>query len=160
MNESLANNNVPFEVVKAYVGEINLSIPWTSLLSENSMLDIKDLEITIRPKQTMDPSNDQRMKFLFLSYLSLSDVSDNSFELSTMFNSMNTSMLIAQECLKNEPEEDTTYLGLENFAAAIDSSKRKTQTHGRLSFPLILCSSRACSCHINRYCYSIGTSNR
>ncbi len=41
-----------------------------------------------------------------------------------MFNSMNTSMLIAQECLKNETEEDTTYQGLETFAATIDSSNR------------------------------------
>jgi len=38
---------------------------------------------------------------------------------------MNTSMLIAQECLKNETEEDTTYQGLETFAATIDSSKRR-----------------------------------
>ncbi|UJR38243.1 hypothetical protein I4U23_030916 [Adineta vaga] len=104
LNESLTNNNIPFEIVKAYVGEINLSIPWTSLLSDNSLLDIKGLEITIRPKQT----NDQ-------------NISDGSFELSTMFNSMNTSMLIAQECLKNETEEDTTYQGLETFAATIDS---------------------------------------
>ena len=36
---------------------------------------------------------------------------------------MNTSMLIAQECLKNETEEDTTYQGLETFAATIDSGK-------------------------------------
>ena len=56
MNESLTNNNIPLEVVKAYVGEINLSIPWTSLLRDNSTLDIKDLEITIRPKQTNDQS--------------------------------------------------------------------------------------------------------
>ncbi|CAF0936928.1 unnamed protein product [Adineta steineri] len=104
LNESLTNNNIPFEVVKAYVGEINLLIPWTSLLRDNSLLDIKDLEITIRPKQT----NDQ-------------NATDASFELSSMFNSMNTSMLIAQECLKNETEEDTTYQGLETFAATIDS---------------------------------------
>jgi hypothetical protein len=38
---------------------------------------------------------------------------------------MNTSMLIAQECLKNETEEDTTYDGLESFAATIDSSEKK-----------------------------------
>ncbi len=37
---------------------------------------------------------------------------------------MNTSMLIAQECLKNEIEEDTTYIGLTTFAATIDSSKQ------------------------------------
>ncbi|CAF3761845.1 unnamed protein product [Rotaria sordida] len=104
LNESLTNNNIPLEVVKAYVGEINLSIPWTSLLRDNSLLDIKDLEITVRPKQT----NDQKL-------------ADASFELSSMFNSMNTSMLIAQECLKNETEEDTTYQGLETFAATLDS---------------------------------------
>ena len=62
------------------------------------------------------------------------DIADNSFELSTMFNSMNASMLIAQECLKNEPEEDTTYLGLENFAAAIDSSRRKKNNGEDLFF--------------------------
>jgi len=55
----LTNNNIPFEVVRAYVGEINLLIPWTSLLRDNSLLDIKDLEITIRPKQTIDPSNEK-----------------------------------------------------------------------------------------------------
>ncbi|CAF2640247.1 unnamed protein product [Rotaria sp. Silwood2] len=107
LNESLTNNNIPLEIVKAYVGEINLSIPWTSLLRDNSLLDIKDLEITIRPKQT----NDQKL-------------ADAGFELSSMFNSMNTSMLIAQECLKNETEEDTTYQGLETFAATIDSSEK------------------------------------
>ena len=50
-------------------------------------------------------------------------MSDVGFELSSMFSSMNTSMLIAKECLKNETEEDTTYQGLEAFAATIDSSK-------------------------------------
>jgi hypothetical protein len=63
-----------------------------------------------------------KCSFIVLFFL---DISDAGFELSTMFNSMNTSMLIAQECLKNEPEEDTTYQGLETFAATIDSSKRK-----------------------------------
>ena len=63
MNESLTNNNIPFEVVKAYVGEINLSIPWTSLLSDNSLLDIKNLEITVRPKQTNDPSKKPKSSF-------------------------------------------------------------------------------------------------
>ena len=50
-------------------------------------------------------------------------IHDANFELSSMFNSMNTSMMIAKECLKNETEEDTTYIGLEAFAATIDSSK-------------------------------------
>ena len=40
-----------------------------------------------------------------------------------MFNSMNTSMLIAQECLKHEPEEDTSFRGVETFAQTIDSRK-------------------------------------
>ncbi|CAF0862579.1 unnamed protein product [Didymodactylos carnosus] len=105
LNESLTNNNIPFEIVKAYVGEINLSIPWTSLLQDNSLLDIRDLEITIRPKET----NKSVIP------------TEASFELSSMFNSMNTSMLIAQECLKNEIEEDQSYQGLETFAATIDS---------------------------------------
>jgi hypothetical protein len=61
----------------------------------------------------------------FISFFFSSDISDAGFELSTMFNSMNTSMLIAQECLKNETEEDTTYDGLETFAATIDSSMNK-----------------------------------
>ena len=42
--------------MKAYVGEINLTIPWTSLLNDNSLVDVKDLELTIRPKQTSDQS--------------------------------------------------------------------------------------------------------
>jgi hypothetical protein len=63
--------------------------------------------------------------FSLVFFLLSSDISDAGFELSTMFNSMNTSMLIAQECLKNETEEDTTYDGLETFAATIDSSMNK-----------------------------------
>ena len=52
-----------------------------------------------------------------------------------MFNSMNTSMLIAQECLKNETEEDTTIDGLETFAATIDSSMNERYFDGnRFSF--------------------------
>lgn len=66
MNESLTNNNIPLEVVKAYVGEINLSIPWTSLLRDNSLLDIKDLEITIRPKQTNDQSRIKNSQYLLI----------------------------------------------------------------------------------------------
>ena len=57
LNETLSNNNVPLEIVKAYVGEINISIPWTSLLRDNSLLDIKGLEITVRPKRSVDQSN-------------------------------------------------------------------------------------------------------
>ncbi|CAF0882237.1 unnamed protein product [Didymodactylos carnosus] len=105
LNESLTHNNIPFEIVKAYVGEINLLIPWNSLIKDNSLLDIKELQITIRPNETKKPII----------------TSETSFELSSMFNSMNTSMLIAQECLKNEIEENQSYQGLETFAATIDS---------------------------------------
>lgn len=64
--------------------------------------------------------NSDKMKCIFFLF---KDMVDANFELSSMFNSMNTSMLIAKECLKNETEEDTTYQGLETFAATIDSSK-------------------------------------
>lgn len=70
-------------------------------------------------------------------------MSDGSFELSTMFNSMNTSMLIAQECLKNETEEDTTYQGLETFAATIDSGKISRRMSGHNSSPIEYFSSRS-----------------
>jgi hypothetical protein len=67
LNEALTNNNIPFEIVKAYVGEINLLIPWTSLLRENSLLDIKALELTIRPKRTNDQSKSKKVAFFSIN---------------------------------------------------------------------------------------------
>jgi len=70
--------------------------------------------------------------FIILSFFL--DITDANFEFSTMFSNMNTSMLIAQECLKTEPEVDTTFQGLETFAATIDSSKRKIFLYIQIDF--------------------------
>jgi hypothetical protein len=72
-----------------------------------------------------------KCSFIVLFFL---DITDANFEFSTMFSNMNTSMLIAQECLKTEPEVDTTFQGLETFAATIDSSKRKFFLYIQIDF--------------------------
>ena len=50
---------------------------------------------------------------------------------------MNTSMLIAHECLKNEPEENT-FEGLETFAATIDSSNSEKNHLSYFQFSLVV----------------------
>ena len=46
--------NVPIEIVDGFIGSISVTIPWSALLSDNTVMEINNLELTIQPKQRND----------------------------------------------------------------------------------------------------------
>ena len=54
INEQLKSYNVPLEIVDGYIGSINITIPWTRLLTGNTYVEIKNLEVTVQPRQPPD----------------------------------------------------------------------------------------------------------
>jgi autophagy-related protein 2 len=54
LNVALSNLNVPIEIVDGFIGKITVSIPWSALVSDNTCMQIHNLELTIQPKQRTD----------------------------------------------------------------------------------------------------------
>ena len=50
LNEALQTYNVPVQVVDGFIGSISVSIPWSALVSDNTVLEIHNLELTIQPR--------------------------------------------------------------------------------------------------------------
>lgn len=42
---------MPFEVVDGFVKTITVSIPWSSLITEDAAVEVHGLELTLQPKQ-------------------------------------------------------------------------------------------------------------
>lgn len=66
LNTALDNNNVPVEIVDGFIGSISVTIPWSALVSDSSIVEVRNLELTIQPKQRTDSAG------IRSSYLSLS----------------------------------------------------------------------------------------
>ncbi|XP_013385934.1 autophagy-related protein 2 homolog B-like [Lingula anatina] len=105
LNETLDGVNMPFEIVDGYVGEITVSIPWKSLTSDSTCVEVDSLELTLQPKQRND-----------------------EVHLDSMFMSMTSSIQLAQEMLQEghtegEQAAETAqpFEGLEMFAQTIES---------------------------------------
>lgn len=96
------------EVVGGHIGSIEVNIPWTAILSEDSFFEVKDLCMTLRPK---------------------SRPTDGTSVLESMWSSVSSSMQIAQECVNREEEiasiiqEANGMEGLEHVAQTIDNGK-------------------------------------
>jgi N-terminal region of Chorein or VPS13 len=45
---------VPLEIIDGYIGSISVSVPWSTLIADNTVIEINDLEITVAPKQCSD----------------------------------------------------------------------------------------------------------
>jgi len=58
LNEALEASGVPLEIVDGYIGSITVTIPWSALISDNTIIDISDLELTIKPKYREDNGGD------------------------------------------------------------------------------------------------------
>ncbi|XP_076030640.1 autophagy-related 2 [Oratosquilla oratoria] len=109
LNEVADQLNLPIEFVDGYIGEINVTVPWSTLLSENCFVEVSKLMMTVQPKQRAED-------------ISMVD---------SMIESMTSSMQIAQECLnqmsseaecKTEGDKGAqTIEGIEHFAHAIDT---------------------------------------
>lgn len=50
LNELLETADAPFEVITGFIQTISLTVPWAALLQENCALEIKGLEMVLRPR--------------------------------------------------------------------------------------------------------------
>lgn len=105
LNELGEQQQLPLEFVDGFVAEISFSIPWSSLLSEASYVEVKGLRLTVQPRQRTKTGT-------------------SMFE--SMWSSMTSSMQLAQECLQEDAKNagnSQPLEGVELFAQTIDSSK-------------------------------------
>ena len=54
LNEVLESVGAPVEIRDGCVSSISVEIPWSSLLTANSKVEIKGLEITLQPKYRLE----------------------------------------------------------------------------------------------------------
>nr|CAD7441323.1 unnamed protein product [Timema bartmani] len=106
LNELGEQQNFPVEFVDGFISEMCVSIPWASLLSDSSFVEVKGLTLTVQPKQRADTGT-------------------SMFE--SMWSSMTSSLQLAKDCFKQEradtkdAQESQPLEGLELFAQTIDS---------------------------------------
>ncbi|KAI0241927.1 hypothetical protein LSAT2_015473 [Lamellibrachia satsuma] len=112
LNEALENFNAPVEVVDGFIGGISVSIPWSALVSDNTVIEVHNLELTIQSKRRPEHTDGQCP----------------STTIDSMLSSMTTSLQLAQECLKEEPSSGEQladaakpFEGLEMFAQTIEA---------------------------------------
>lgn len=107
LNELGEKFNLPVRFVEGYISTIEVVIPWSKPLTDNSFVEVDGLMLTVQPKERVDDSS--------------------MFE--PMWGSMMSSMQLAEEYLKQEPldaEKEAPaaaepFTGLEQFAQAIET---------------------------------------
>lgn len=107
LNELGEKFNLPVRFVEGYITSIEVAIPWSKPLTDNSFVEVDGLMLTVQPKERIDDAS--------------------MFE--PMWGSMMSSMQLAEEYLKQEPldaekEAPATaepFTGLEQFAQAIET---------------------------------------
>ena len=62
LNAALDHNNVPIEIVDGFIGGISVTIPWSALVNDSTMVEIQNLELTIQPKQRVDSAGEQTLQ--------------------------------------------------------------------------------------------------
>lgn len=50
LNELLETADAPFEVIAGFIQTISLTVPWAALVQENCALEVKGLEMVLRPR--------------------------------------------------------------------------------------------------------------
>lgn len=102
LNELGDSQNWPLEIVDGYMKEITVTIPWSTLLKDDSIVEVNGLLLAVQPKVRTEPVSSM---------------------LESMWSSMSSSMQLAEECLREEdgPQESHPVEGIEMFAHAIDS---------------------------------------
>ncbi|KAK9884101.1 hypothetical protein WA026_005041 [Henosepilachna vigintioctopunctata] len=51
------NHNLPMEFVDGHIGELQMKIPWRTLLKDSVMVEIRGLNITLQPKQLKEDAS-------------------------------------------------------------------------------------------------------
>ncbi|TNN56911.1 Autophagy-related protein 2 B [Liparis tanakae] len=110
LNELLETADAPFEVIAGFIQTISLTVPWAALLQENCALEVKGLEMVLRPRPRL-ASGTEPMYW-------------SSF--------MTSSMQLAKECLSQKLTDDMgesfqPFEGLEKFAETIETVLRRVK---------------------------------
>ncbi|XP_017272088.1 autophagy-related protein 2 homolog B isoform X2 [Kryptolebias marmoratus] len=110
LNELLETADAPFEVITGFIQTISLTVPWAALLQENCALEVKGLEMVLRPRPRA-ASGTEPMYW-------------SSF--------MTSSMQLAKECLSQKLTDDMgesfqPFEGLEKFAETIETVLRRVK---------------------------------
>ncbi|KAF3844809.1 hypothetical protein F7725_007972 [Dissostichus mawsoni] len=110
LNELLETADAPFEVIAGFIQTISLTVPWAALLHENCALEIRGLEMVLRPRPRV-ASGTEPMYW-------------SSF--------MTSSMQLAKECLSQKLTDDMgesfqPFEGLEKFAETIETVLRRVK---------------------------------
>ncbi|KAF7201886.1 autophagy-related protein 2 homolog B isoform X1 [Nothobranchius furzeri] len=110
LNELLETSDAPFEVITGFIQTISLTVPWAALLQENCALEVKGLEMVLRPR----PRAASGVEPMYWS----------SF--------MTSSMQLAKECLSQKLTDDMgesfqPFEGLEKFAETIETVLRRVK---------------------------------
>uniref|UniRef100_A0A3Q3VYL5 Uncharacterized protein n=1 Tax=Mola mola TaxID=94237 RepID=A0A3Q3VYL5_MOLML len=110
LNELLETADAPFEVIAGFIQTISLTIPWAALLQENCALEVKGLDMVLRPRPRV-ASGTEPMYW-------------SSF--------MTSSMQLAKECLSQKLTDDIgesfqPFEGLEKFAETIETVLRRVK---------------------------------
>ncbi|RZC41089.1 autophagy-related protein 2 A -like protein, partial [Asbolus verrucosus] len=103
LNSVAEGHNCPVEFLFSYIEKISIHVPWSSLLTESSTIEITNLRVTAQPKQRNESAT-------------------SMFE--SMWTSMTSSLHLAEECVQGEISSSSStrsYEGLEIFAQTIDS---------------------------------------
>ncbi|XP_038867882.1 autophagy-related protein 2 homolog A-like [Salvelinus namaycush] len=107
VNELLESLGAPLEIVDGFVSSIEVTIPWSALVTDHCTLVISGLQITCRPKYRTSGGLDPQ----------------------GWSTCMTSSMQLAQECLKDPPEASeeppAPLEGLEMFAQTIETVLRR-----------------------------------
>ncbi|XP_025070707.1 autophagy-related protein 2 homolog A [Alligator sinensis] len=105
VNELLESANAPLEIVDGFIESISVAIPWAALVTENCTVEVTGLQVTCRPKDRTGSAG---------------------MEAQSWASGMTTSLQLAKECLKEQPEEPPQPLeGLEMFAQTIETVLRR-----------------------------------
>uniref|UniRef100_A0A1A7WU61 Autophagy related 2B n=1 Tax=Iconisemion striatum TaxID=60296 RepID=A0A1A7WU61_9TELE len=110
LNELLETADAPIEVITGFIQTISLTVPWAALLQENCALEVKGLEMVLRPR----PRAASGIEPMYWS----------SF--------MTSSMQLAKECLNQKLTDDMgesfqPFEGLEKFAETIETVLRRVK---------------------------------
>ncbi|XP_051502720.1 autophagy-related protein 2 homolog B-like isoform X2 [Myxocyprinus asiaticus] len=110
LNEILESVDAPFEVSEGFIQAISLTVPWASLLQDNCVLEVRGLQMVLRPRPRMASG----MEPMYWS----------SF--------MTSSMQLAKECLSQRLTDDhgessQPLEGLEKFAETIETVLRRVK---------------------------------
>ncbi|VDM25339.1 unnamed protein product [Toxocara canis] len=106
LNEALDSARVPLTVIEGYIGEVNASVPWQNLPQKSCEIEIRQLQITLQPQQTLTYDNQADLV---------------SSMISSVVGSLASSMELAQSFMKEEQQSDIEDRGVEQFAEVIDA---------------------------------------